>query len=52
MIFLDLFAPSPFIPVQYVVYFRKLPFFWVHKIFTFYINVVLKFKCPDPGPKG
>jgi len=25
----------------------------VHKIFTFYINGVLKFKCPAPGgPKG
>jgi hypothetical protein len=28
-----------------------LPFL-VHKIFTFYINVVLKFIFPAPGPKG
>jgi len=26
--------------------------FLVHKIFTFYINDVLLFKCPVPGPKG
>ena len=42
---------SQFIPVQNVVYFITLPFL-VHKIFTFYINYVLLFKCPFPGPKG
>ena len=26
MIFLDLLAPSPFIPLQNIVYFRMLPF--------------------------
>jgi hypothetical protein len=26
--------------------------FLVRKIFTFYINDVLLFKCPVPGPKG
>ena len=30
----------------------KVTFFFVHKIFTFYIHGVLKFKCPAPGPKG
>jgi hypothetical protein len=54
--FLDLLAPSPFIPPQNVVYFTMLPSFFlgggVHKIFTFYINGVLKFKRPAPGPKG
>ena len=49
--FLDFLAPSPFIPPQHVMYFRMLPFL-VHKIFTFYVNVMLKFKCPVPGPKG
>ena len=39
------------IPLQNVVYFITLPFV-VHKIFTFYINDVLLFKCPVPGPKG
>jgi hypothetical protein len=43
---------SPFIPPQSVVYFIMLTFLLVHKIFTFYINGVLKFKCPTPGPKG
>jgi len=32
------------------VYFITLPFL-VRKIFTFYINDVLLFKCPFPGPK-
>jgi len=31
------------------VYFITLPFL-VRKIFTFYINDVLLFKCPFPGP--
>ena len=34
-----------------VVYFISLPCL-VRKIFTFYINDVLLFKCPFPGPKG
>jgi len=42
---------SQFIPLQNVVYFITLPFL-VSKIFTFYINDVLLFKCPFPGPKG
>jgi len=33
------------------VYFITLPFL-VRKIFTFYINDVLLFKCPIPGPNG
>ena len=41
----------PFIPPQNVVYFPTLSFL-VHKIFTFYINGVLNYKCPAPGPKG
>jgi len=49
--FLRLAKLSPFIPVQNVVYFITLPFL-VRKIFTFYINDVLIFKCPFPGPKG
>ena len=40
-----------FIPLQNVVYFITLPFL-VRKIFTFYINDVLLFKCPFPGPRG
>jgi len=51
MIFLDFLAPSPFIPLQNVEYFTVLPFL-VHNILTFYVNAVLKFKCPAPGPKG
>jgi hypothetical protein len=50
IIFLRLAKLSQFIPLQYVVYFITL--FFVHKIFTFYINDVLLFKCPFPGPKG
>ena len=42
---------SQFIPLQNAVYFITLPFL-VHKIFTFYINDVLLFKCAVPGPKG
>jgi hypothetical protein len=42
---------SQFIPLQNVVYFMSLPFL-VRKIFTFYINDVLLFKCSVPGPKG
>ena len=50
-IFLRLAKQSQFIPLQNVVYFISLPFF-VRKIFTFYINDVLLFKCPFPRPKG
>ena len=33
------------------MYFITLPFL-VLKIFAFYINDMLLFKCPFPGPKG
>ena len=49
--FLRLAKQSQFIPLQNVVYFITLAFL-VRKIFTFYINDVLLFKCPIPGPKG
>ena len=49
-IFLRLAKQSQFIPLQNVVYFITLHFL-VCKIFTFYINDVLLFKCPVPGPK-
>ena len=49
--FLSLAKQSQFIPLQNVVYFITLPFL-IHKILTFYINDVLLFKCPVPGPKG
>ena len=49
-IFLRLAKQSQFIPIQNVVYFKTLPFL-VRRIFTFYINNVLLFKCPIPGPK-
>ena len=39
------------IPLQNVVYFITLAFL-VRKIFKFYINDVLLFKCPIPGPKS
>jgi hypothetical protein len=37
-------AKSPFFPPQNAMYFITLHFL-VHKIFTFYIKVALKFKC-------
>ena len=49
--FFRLAKQSQFIPLQNVVYFITLPVS-VGKIFTFYINDVLLFKCPVPGPKG
>ena len=49
--FLRLAKQSQFIPLQNVLNFITLPVF-VRKIFTFYINDVLLFKCPVPGPKG
>jgi hypothetical protein len=51
IIFLDFLSPSSFISPQNVVYILMLPFF-VHKIYTFYINGVLNCKCSAPGPKG
>ena len=50
-IFLRLAKQSQFISLQNVVYFITLPFLG-HKIFTFYINDVLLFKCLFPGPNG
>ena len=41
---------SQFIPLQNVMYFITL-LVLVRKIFTFYINDVLLFKCPFSGPK-
>jgi len=49
--FLRLAKQSQFIPPQKVVYFIMLHFL-VRKIFTFYTNDVLLFKCTFPGPKG
>ena len=49
--FFRLSKQSQFIPLQNVVYFITLPFL-VRKIFTFYINDMLLFECPFPGPKG
>jgi len=49
--FLRLAKQSQFIPLHNVVYFISLTFL-VRKIFTFYINDALLFKCPIPGPKG
>jgi len=49
-IFLRLAKQSQFIPLQNVLYF--ITPFLVRKIFTFYLNDVLLFKCPFPGPKG
>ena len=51
ILFLRLAKQSQFIPLQNVVYFITLPFL-VCKIFTFYVNDVLLFKCPFPGPKA
>ena len=48
--FLRLVKQSQFIPLQNVVYFIALPVL-VRKIFTFYINDVILFKCSVPGPK-
>jgi len=49
--FLRLAKQSQFIPLQNVVYVIMLHFL-VRKIFKFYINDVLLFKCPIPWPKG
>jgi len=48
--FFRLAKQSQFIPLQNVVYSITL-LFVVRKIVTFYINDVLLFKCPFPGPK-
>ena len=50
-IFLRLSKQSQFIPLQNVVFFITLPFL-IRKIFIFYLNDVLLFKCRIPGPKG
>ena len=50
-IFLRLAKQYQFIPLQNVVYFITL-LVLVRKIFAFYINDVLLFKCPFPGPNG
>ena len=47
---LRLAKQSQFIPLQNVVYFITWPVM-VRKIFTFYTNYVLIFKCPIPGPR-
>ena len=49
--FFRLAKQTQFIPLQNVVFFISLPVL-VRKIFTFYINDVLLFKCPFPGPEG
>ena len=49
--FLRLAKQSQFIPIQIVVYFITSPVL-VRKILAFYINDVLLFKRPFPGPKG
>ena len=51
IIFFRLAKQSQFIPLQNVVYFITVTLL-VRKIFTFYINDVLLFKCPLPEPKG
>ena len=51
IIFFKLAKQSQFIPLRNVVYLITLPFL-VRKIFTYYINYVLRFKCQFPGPKG
>ena len=48
--FLRLANRFKFIPLENVVYFITLHVL-VRKIFTFYLNDVLLFKCPFPGPK-
>jgi len=48
---LRLAKQSQFIPLQNVVYFIIIHFVF-RKIFTFYTNDMLLFKCPIPGPKG
>jgi len=50
-IYLMLAKQFQFIPLQDVVYFITLGFFGP-KILTFYVNDVLLFKCPFPGPIG
>ena len=50
-IFLRLAKESQFIPLQYVLYFIMVPVL-VRKIFTFYMNDVLLFKCSIPGLKA
>ena len=50
--FFRLAKQSQFFPLQNVVYFITLSYFFVPKIFKFYISDVLLFKCPVPKPKG
>jgi len=48
---LRLAKQSQFIPLQNVVYFIIIHFVF-RKIFTFYINDILLFKCQFSGPKS